>query len=322
MFSRHRRLAGASVALAVMVTVAAATRQAEPPVHIIRVTLGLKDKEPADWSGKVTVADGEVSALAGWRFDPKETIEGTTGWKCGTHNYIAPEKRYPLLPASGKPQPADLQPWPNGVTLTLRGAAPSVTLKLPAGEVKFKAAELLFGEPKLFLDAQVRVERMPATALLRPPALPKTENAVQDDYPAFWVRYRTGKQYLAWVAYQKEKDRVLLVERDGPEGKWSEPIEVDGPGDHFRVALASTHDDTLWVVWSSQREHQWNLFGRPYKDGKLGAEVRLSEGPGPSRCRSAPARRIIGTRASPPTTRKTASGWAGTATIDRVTTST
>ena len=184
-------------------------------------------------------------------------------------------------PAAGKPQPPPEEPWPNGVVLTVRGAAPTVTLTLPAGEVKFTAGDVPLGEPKTFLDGQVRVERLPATSVLRPPADPKADAPVQDDYPAFWVRYKTGKQYLAWVAYQKEKDRVLLAERDGPDGDWSEPVEVAGPGDHFRVALASTHDDTLWVVWASQRDHNWDLYGRPYKDGKLGDEVRLTDDAGP-----------------------------------------
>src|SRR5207302_5388106 len=148
-------------------------------------------------------------------------------------------------------------------------------------QVKFKTAEILLGEPKTFLNEQVRVERVPTTTLLRPAAAPKADNPVQDDYPAFWVRYKTGKHYLAWVGYQKEKDRVLLVERDGPEGTWSQPLEVAGPGDHFRVALASTHGDTLWIVWSSQREHNWDLYGRTYQSGKFGQEVRLSEATGP-----------------------------------------
>ena len=155
-----------------------------------------------------------------------------------------------------------------------------MTLTLPAGDVKFAAGDVPLGEPKSFLDGQVRVERLPATSVLRPPAEPKAEDAVQDDYPAFWVRYKTGKHYLAWVAYQKEKDRVLLAERDGPDGDWSAPVEVAGPGDHFRVALAGTHNDTLWVVWASQRDHNWDLYGRPYKDGKLGDEVRLTDDAG------------------------------------------
>ena len=61
---------------------------------------------------------------------------------------------------------------------------------------------------------------------LRPGDPPNADNAVQDDYPTFWVHYKSGKQYLAWVSYQNEKDRILLAEREGPTGKWSEPKEV------------------------------------------------------------------------------------------------
>jgi hypothetical protein len=278
---RVRRYAVAVVAIVVMIAVAASRKQAEPPRHVFRVTFGLKDKNPADWSGQVAVAGGEVASITGWRFEEMDAVDGVSGWKCRTHNLIAPGERFPLASASGKVAPAPQQPWPNGVTLTVRGEAPTVTLSLKAGEIKFQAGDVLLGEAKTYLDGQVRVERMPATSLVRPAAKPKAEDPVQDDFPAFWVRYKTGKQYLAWIAYRQQKDRVLLVERDGPDGAWSEPKEVAGPGDHFRVALASTHGDTLWIVWASQREQNWDLFARPYQEGKLGAEVRLTDDAGP-----------------------------------------
>lgn len=278
----QRRLLAAVAALVVMAAAVAAMRQGDPPQHVFRVILGVSDKEPSDWSGQIAVADGEVIGLTGWRFEEKDKVEGTTGWKCHTRKYIAPEQRFPIQPPAGKPRNAAvLQPWPNGITLIVRGDKPSVTLNLPKGAVKFQAAEVHLGEPKSFLDGGVRVERLPAASEVRPPAPMPIEGAIQDDYPAFWVRYKTGKHYLAWVAYQKGKDRVLLVERDGPHGKWSEPVEVAGAGDHFRVALASTHNDILWVVWASQRDKNWDLFGRPYKDGQLGVEMRLTDAPGP-----------------------------------------
>jgi hypothetical protein len=278
---RRRRLLAVAVTVLTVVALAAAMCQGEPPLHTFRLTLGLKDKEPTDWSGQVSVADGQVSEILGWRFEDKDAVEGTTGWKCQTHDYIAPSARNPTLPAKGKPEPAPREPWHNGVTLTVRGVAPTLTVKLAKGEFQLKAAEVLLGEPKTFLDGQVRVERLPPASSPRGPAAAKADTPYQDDYPAFWVRYRTGKHYLAWVSYQDRKDRVLLAERDGPDGKWSEPVEVAGPGDHFRVAVASTHDDTLWVVWSSQRGGDWDLFARPYKDGTLGKELRLTDAPGP-----------------------------------------
>jgi hypothetical protein len=277
----HRRLAAAAVAGIVMVAAAAGMRPGEQPERTLRITFGHKDRTPTDWSGRIDVQGGTVAALSGWRFEAKDAVDGTAAWKCRTRNQVAPGARFPLTAAPGQPARETPQaPWPVGLTVTLRGANPPVTLTLPQGEVKF-AADVLLGEPQTFLDGQVRVERLPETTLLRPPAPPKTPDAVQDDYPAFWIRYRTNKHYLAWVAYQKGKDRVLLVERDGPTGAWSQPMEVAGPGDHFRVALATLHDDTLWIVWSSQRRGDWDLYGRPYKEGQLGNEVRLTEASGP-----------------------------------------
>src|SRR5262249_56820204 len=129
--------------------------------------------------------------------------------------------------ADGKPKgKADEIPWPNGIHLAVKGAAPLVSLKLPQGEVKFAAADVRLGEPKTFLDGQVRVERLPAVSAPRPaaPFKPKLPSPPQGDYPAFWVRYKTGKHYLAWVSYHKENDRVLLAQRDGPGRKRSDPV--------------------------------------------------------------------------------------------------
>jgi hypothetical protein len=281
MSARFRRSAVAVLAVGVMIAVAASQKKDEPPRHVFRLTFGLKDKRPSDWSGQVAVSGGEVTRIVGWRFEGKDAIDDVRGWTCRTHNNIVPGERITLAPPMGKPKPPPEQPWPNGVTLTVRGESPTLTVTLPAGAIQFKAAGVLLGDAKQYLDDQVRVERVAATSVVRPAAPPREADAVQDDYPAFWVRYKTGKQYLAWVAYRNRKDRVLLVERQGADGDWSQPREVAGPGDHFRVALASTHGDTLWIVWASQRDHNWDLFARPYQDSKLGDEVRLTEDAGP-----------------------------------------
>jgi hypothetical protein len=279
---RRRRLLGAAVTVAVLAAAVAATRREAVPEHSFRVVLGALDTEPTDWSGQVAVNGGEVTALAGWRFEDKDAVQGTSGWKCRTRDDIAPGRRYPIDGPTGKPKGKAVKaPWPSGVDLTVRGASPTLTLTFTQGEVRFTPADVHLGEAKTFLGGRVRVERLPAVSVPRPAAAGKTEGARQDDYPALWVRPGTPKQYLAWVAYHRGADRVLLAERDGPAGPWSRPITVDGPGRHFRVALAGTLDGTLWVVWSRQHDHNWDLYGRPCKDGKLGGEVRLTEAPGP-----------------------------------------
>jgi hypothetical protein len=269
-------------ATVVAVAVAVAVQPARSPVWTFRVQLGVNDTKTTDWSGTVEVAGGEVMHIEAWRFEAEDKVDGTTGWKCHTRDYITPGKRSPVQLADGTPRFKEpQQPWPNGVTITLKGDAPRVTLKLAQGDVKFDAAQVVSGEPMAALGGRVIVERMPQTLVLRPAAGLKTEGALQDDYPAFWVHYKSGKQYLAWVAYQKEKDRVLLAQRDGPDGAWSEPREVSKPGYHFRVQLATTHGGKLWIVWSEMIDHNWDLYARPYQDGQLGDTIRLTDDAGP-----------------------------------------
>lgn len=279
---RFRRIVVAFLSVATIAVAAAAVRQTPPTRHTFLVTLGLNDASPTDWSGDVSVSGGEVLSVRGWRFEEKDVVNGAASWKCRTRLHVADRWRYPVAPAHDKPNPPPERPWPNGVFFTIAGESALVELRLAAGGVKFAANDVLLGEPRSFLGGRVRVERLAETEVLRLAASPKQASPVQDDYPAFWVRYRTGKHYLAWVAYQKEKDRVLFVERDGPHGRWSEARVVADSGDHFRVALASTHDDTLWIVWSEQRQKKWGLFGRPYKDGQLGKEIQVADSEGPN----------------------------------------
>jgi hypothetical protein len=285
MFPRRRRLLLAALTLTIMVGAVVAFQPRDPDTLYVRVVVGLKDKQPRDWSGTVEVTGGEVVAMTGWRFeDKKDAINGKKGWSCTTHNGIAPEKRYPIQDFEGKPKyKPEEQPWPNGVHLAVKGKQPVATVTFADKRtIKIDFDKLKTGEPLTFLDGEVRVERLPETTMPRPAAPIKADNPYQDDYPAFWVHYKTNKHYLAWVEYQGAKSRVLLAERDGPDGKWSDPKEVAGPGDHFRVQLATTHGGKLWIVWASQKDGAWNLYGRIYADDKLAAVQRLTDSPGPN----------------------------------------
>jgi hypothetical protein len=168
------------------------------------------------------------------------------------------------------------------VELSVKGQAPEVNVKLAQGDFAFKAKDLQTGQPLTFLGGQVRVERLPAISLIRPAAPLKEVDPFQDDYPALWIDPANGKQILAWVSYRKEKTRVLLAQRDDPKAQWPEPLEVAGPGDHFRVALTGTGDGTIWIVWSTNLTHAWNLVGRPFRNGKLGKPRLLTQGAGPN----------------------------------------
>jgi hypothetical protein len=283
MYFGMRRLTLVGFVVTVFVGVTAVHSAQEQRSHHFRIVVGLKDKEPADWQGEVKVDGGKLVSLVGWRFEAKDAVKGAS-WTCKTRNNIAPLERYPIQDYAGKPKgKAELAPWPNGVHLSITGEAPSVTVKLSQGTFTFRAKEILTGQAQTFLGGQIRVERLPALSLARPAApLEGMVSAYQDDYPALWIDPATNKQFLAWVSYHNEKTRVLVASRDGANDPWSEPLEVAAQGDHFRVALTGTVGGTTWIVWSTNRNHAWNLVSRPLRDGKLGEARNLTQDTGPN----------------------------------------
>src|SRR5438445_10600363 len=88
MFPRRRRFLLAAVTLLVMLGAVVAF-QKEPETIQIRVVFGLKDQKPRSWSGSVSVAGGEVTALSGWRFEgTDDSVSGVKSWTATTHNGI------------------------------------------------------------------------------------------------------------------------------------------------------------------------------------------------------------------------------------------
>jgi hypothetical protein len=247
---------------------------------MVRVTVGLRDEEPTDWDGTAQVRDGTIERITGWRFDEKDKVLDGTSWKCRTRAYPL-RRRGRNAARRGNPNDEPESPWPNGVNLEIRGAAPTVKIKFSKGDVEFAVNDLLFGEPRQFLDNQVRVQRLPQAGAIRPAAPLATENARQDDFPSVCIDSQSGTQYVAWITYQERSNRVCLTYRAGPQSPWSDPIEVAGPGDHFRAALAQSRAGIIWVVWSSQRSGNWDLYGRAFSHAKLGDEIRLTDAAGP-----------------------------------------
>ncbi|GBD36376.1 hypothetical protein HRbin36_01499 [bacterium HR36] len=281
----------AAMLLAVMALWALAGQEQAEETHTFQIRFGLRDAEPRDWSGSLQVTGGRIVSASGWRTEAKDSVQWDAAqpqqvrWQIATHSMIAPGERY-RLQVPGQPTPQlKMTPWAAGLLLTLAGKDPQCQLRLAGGDVTFRASQVRLGKAHLLLDGQVAVVRVPPFSLVRPADSPKTPHPRQDDYPALWVSPQ-GQQYLAWCSYQREKDRVLLAWRDGM-GDWSHPLEIAGPGDHFRVAVAGNNEG-LWVVWASQREGHWQLYGRhlPVRSGQpkpaaLSAVVQLTEGTGP-----------------------------------------
>src|SRR3954465_13809759 len=54
----------------------------------VRIRFGLKDEEPKEWNGSVSVKPGKVAAISGWRFEQDDQAHGTESWTASTRGAV------------------------------------------------------------------------------------------------------------------------------------------------------------------------------------------------------------------------------------------
>ena len=108
---------------------------AMPQATAFRILFGLTDKEPADWSGKISAAGGKVLRIQGWRFQQNDTADPATGWRVSTRR---------ASPASGAAPGTLGAMLENGVlvSLALDDPAAQVTVEVRQGTFSFRADEI------------------------------------------------------------------------------------------------------------------------------------------------------------------------------------
>src|SRR5579872_1963820 len=57
----------------------------DPGAVAFRILMGRKDAQPTAWDGSLTVTDGKLIRLEGWRFRRQDQIVGESAWKFTTH---------------------------------------------------------------------------------------------------------------------------------------------------------------------------------------------------------------------------------------------
>ncbi|MFQ5810907.1 MAG: TolB family protein, partial [Armatimonadota bacterium] len=233
----------------------------------LRLTLGLKDKEPTDWSGRMTVARGRVLRVdAGAPADEQA--------KPGTWTVRSRRQRQ-----RGAVQPAQ-------VLVTLAAAQQAkVRVETPQGTFSFTLAEVKSGSAIALLDGAVQVERMPFFAAI-------VTDPTEDDFPAC----ATGADGAVWCTYvsythgppiamdqvregsfdslvpRGNGDQVKLIGFDGES--WSAPIDITEPGlDVWRPTVAVDGRGDVWVIWARNIKGNWDIFARRCSSG--------SQEPGP-----------------------------------------
>ncbi len=253
---------------------------AEPVALWLRV--GLRDRTPRLWQGQVTVENGRLVAMHGWRFEHGDQANGSR-FVCRTRRR-GPGARGPVLA--------------NGLFIVVDGTPTTVvTVRTNRGSVTASLRELGYAEARTAADGNVSLSRVPLTWQLParsvapepedPPLLPglhvvppvmdqRHDGNSQEDYPSIALA-GDGTPWVAWNSYFDGRVEVRVSHFDGKG--WSAPVAISKPGDIVGTALVAV-GERLWCVWSEQREGNFDLYGSFYDGSSWSAPVRISRSDG------------------------------------------
>jgi hypothetical protein len=273
-----------------------------PPLAVL-VEMGLRDAEPRDWSGKITVTGATVVHREGYRFRPADKLTGPVSWTASSHWGLRVPPRNPAVRALESIATV-------GVVLHLGDVARDAALEIQVADVDKSSATVALKE--VLAGTSVPLWNGKAVVRLVSTAAPIAAGPTEDDHPA--AAYGPdGTLWIAYVSYtiKDESSRVeqhpfakepanfkalytpgfgdQLFVRYLENGRWSKPVVITGAKeDLVRCAVAVEGDGTVWVVYSAHRKGQFNIFGRalelrPSEDDshpapRIGEEEQLSQG--------------------------------------------
>ena len=257
---------------AVAQTVASAECQSRTRMML---RLGIGDVEETDWSGS---ASGWVARDSSWKIESSAS---------------------PTKLAGGEQAPRIL---PAVIELTLPSAPcgseldrdREIRIDSTQGGFEFAPLRVGLGRPVQALGGRVEISRVPAGTMI---ASADTEEdfpdcAVLGDRSVLctYVEYAPGRPVdevaaLAGdfdsIEFDGNGDRIALIRRE--DAVWSDPIyATPGGRDIWRPVVMALPNDGATVLWSEQRNGNWDIFARSYSpaDGGLGAERRITSDPG------------------------------------------
>ncbi|MBI1356863.1 MAG: hypothetical protein GC160_21195 [Acidobacteria bacterium] len=244
------------------------------------VTLGLGDRSQVDWSGSAAVESGAIIDLIGYEMGVGDLIEPPNAWTMQTR---------PAFPFSRRPHDEGiLVDLPPNTYLTprfhlyLKGSeATRVRVVTRQGEFAFALSEIPAAGEKSFLGGRAKVQDSAAPILLgRGDTGPASRRLTDNDFPSLTVA-RDGSIWAAWQGFDGESADRVYAERIGPGagvGPATAPHAVSpADGDVYRTAVAEDAEGKIWVVWSEQRNENWDLYGRSFDGESWSREQRLTQ---------------------------------------------
>jgi len=245
---------------------------AAPPTRTaLRITFGERQERETDYSGSLTLSQGQVTELIPWRFFGNDRVDGTANWTLHTRraNFEnQPDQPRPLATAG-----ANQNIVPKGISAVL-DVPPGVTATVDTahGKYVFPLAALRDGRLIAFEEGDVTAQLAPAPARISPAHPPRVVS--EHDY-ATAAAAPDGTLWAAWQVYENGADRVLAAHSNA-QG-WTEPEPLTPAGqDIFRTATAADSRGRIWVVWSQREGEAWDLTARTSTGGSWSAQRKLT----------------------------------------------
>ncbi len=271
--------------LIALILISAAAFAQSPGVGV-RILLGVTDREPNRWDGGVVVRGAEIRSIEPWRFEPTDSIAGSS-WKISTN-------RVRLFGGGGQMGLTEPPVVANGVIVRLSRLSPDAALDVTTshGNFSVRLADLTYGKMVPELNGGVSID-------LTPPVTQITSDPQEQDHPAATA----AKDGAIWLAYtefihHKDHDRLRanmqtappdfaeyqaptggdrVVARSYRNGSWGPPIEISaGGGDVNRPAIAIDASGRVWIIWSANEKGNFDIWARPIENNQPGAAARLS----------------------------------------------
>ena len=145
-------------------------------------------------------------------------------------------------------------------------------MKTERGDFSFHPDRLPPFEPALFLDATVRVERVPPAARIA------AERTAQQDFPSL-LSSASGNLWVAWQEYRDGADTVCVRRKVGDT--WGPVFVLTRGADVFQTAVGEDVAGRVWVIWSMQVDGNWDLYGRFLEESDWSFVERLTDDPSP-----------------------------------------
>jgi hypothetical protein len=251
-----------------------------PPATSFLIQFGVGDTNSAVWDGKITANGGWIFKIEGWRFESKDTTDGSSTWKLSTR--------------LGQTGGALVE---NGIIVS-GTFYPTTTFAVETaqGSFSFAAQDIAYGSAGTYVGKRVLVQQVPGTTQLTSSLEDQDFPAIAqrgDDVWASYVEFVHGDRSQRVGSFAKEPanfdflartaggDQVFLLHFSKTRRFWSAPIPVSAPGqDVMRTAVAADGQGRVWVFWSARNHENFDIYAKYLAQSKWSEELRLTSDAG------------------------------------------